>query len=290
MPDSYDPHEMLGVAIGASEDELRKAFRRKAKSVHPDVSDAPDAADQFARLKASYDLLLERLKDPSAPTPETLYRPAPEVDADQQERILQAYRRRRDAEQRRRNRRRASVKGQARRAERENERFRAEMARRRAALEEEQRQAAAREREVREEAERQQRLEQERQKQAELRQAELERQERLKSERQQRLEGERLEQERQARRQQILAERQRQERLRQEQQERAQREPPISDSPLYCAWKACGATRGLSEPVSTPLGLRRFCKKHYRDYIEFKRDAQRLESPAPGASQQQRAR
>ena len=290
MPESYDPRELLGVGVGASADELRKAFRRKAKTVHPDVSDAPDAAEQFARLKASYDLLLERLKDPSAPTPEMLYRPAPEVDADQQERILQSYRRRREAEQKRRSRRRATVSGQARRAERENERFRAEMARRRAALEEEQQEDAKREHETREEEERQQRLEQERAKQAELKRAEEERQERLEREKQERLQRELVEHERRAMRQQLLAEREREERIRRDEQEREQRGPQIGDSPLYCAWKACGASRGLSSPVSTPLGQRRFCKKHYGDYIQFRRDEQRNTSSAGRSGGKRRAR
>ena len=139
MRDSYDPNELLRIAPGSSEDEIRKAFRRKAKTVHPDVSDAPDAAEQFTRLKAAHDLLIERLNDPLAPTPEDLYRPAPEISEQEQELILQAHRRKREAEQRRRARRRSAVSGNARRAIRENERFRAEMARRRAAYEEQQR-------------------------------------------------------------------------------------------------------------------------------------------------------
>ncbi len=143
MSTAYDPNELLGIAPGASEDEIRKAFRRQAKRVHPDVSDATDAAEQFARLKAAYDLLLKRLENPLEPTPEDLYRPATPVDEQQQEMIIQAHRRRREAEQRRRNRRRAAVRGNARRAERENERFRAEMARRRAAYEAQQRERDA---------------------------------------------------------------------------------------------------------------------------------------------------
>ena len=139
MPDSYDPNELLGIAPGSSEDEIRRAFRRKAKTVHPDVSDAPDAAQQFTRLKAAHDLLLERLSNPLAPTPEDLYRPAQEISEHEQELILQAHRRKREAEQRRRARRRSAVSGNTRRAMRENERFRAEMARRRAAYEEQQR-------------------------------------------------------------------------------------------------------------------------------------------------------
>ena len=139
MRDSYDPNELLGIAPGSSEDEIRKAFRRKAKTVHPDVSDAPDAAEQFTRVKAAHDLLIERLSNPLAPTPEDLYRPAREVSEEEQELILRTHRRKREAEQRRRARRRSAVSGNTRRAMRENERFRAEMARRRAAYEEQQR-------------------------------------------------------------------------------------------------------------------------------------------------------
>ena len=139
MPDSYDPNELLGIAPHASEDEIRKAFRRKAKTVHPDVSDAPDAAEQFTRLKAAHDLLIERLSNPLAPTPEDLYRPARSVSEEEQELILQTHRRKREAEQRRRARRRGGASGNTRRVMRENERFRAEMARRRAAYEAQQR-------------------------------------------------------------------------------------------------------------------------------------------------------
>ena len=139
MRDSYDPNELLGIAPGSSENEIRKAFRRKAKTVHPDVSDAPDAAEQFTRVKAAHDLLIERLSNPLAPTPEDLYRPAREVSEEEQELILRTHRRKREAEQRRRARRRSAVSGNTRRAMRENERFQAEMARRRAAYEEQQR-------------------------------------------------------------------------------------------------------------------------------------------------------
>lgn len=143
MRDSYDPCELLGISRAATEDEIRKAFRRKAKQVHPDVSGAPDAAEQFTRLKAAHDLLIERLSDPLAPTPEDLYRPAKTVSEEEQELILQVHRRRREAEQRRRARRRGGTSGNTRRAMRENERFRAEMARRRAAYEAQQREEDA---------------------------------------------------------------------------------------------------------------------------------------------------
>ena len=142
MADSYDPYELLGLTPAANEEEIRRAFRRKAKSVHPDVSDAPDAAEEFKRLKDAHDLLIERLSNPLAAPPEAgedLYRPAKEVREEDRESIINAFRRRREAEQRRKSRRRSAVKGQARRAERQVDAFQEEMARRRAAFESRQR-------------------------------------------------------------------------------------------------------------------------------------------------------
>lgn len=52
-----DHYEVLGVARDASADDIKKAYRRLARELHPDVNPSGEAAERFKQVTHAYDVL-----------------------------------------------------------------------------------------------------------------------------------------------------------------------------------------------------------------------------------------
>jgi hypothetical protein len=82
-------YQIMGVELGASPDAVKRAFRELAKKYHPDVSDAPDAAQRMLAIneayrtlndpiaRATYDLMLRQQSAERKATPQKTTTAAP---------------------------------------------------------------------------------------------------------------------------------------------------------------------------------------------------------------------
>ena len=58
-----DPYTTLGVSRGASEKDIKSAYRKLAKELHPDANkDNPKATERFSDVTRAYDLLSDKTK------------------------------------------------------------------------------------------------------------------------------------------------------------------------------------------------------------------------------------
>ena len=63
MAEKRDYYEVLGVQKGASEDEIKKAYRRSAKKYHPDLHPGqPEFEEKFKEINEAYEVLSDREK------------------------------------------------------------------------------------------------------------------------------------------------------------------------------------------------------------------------------------
>src|SRR3954471_18065839 len=60
---ALDLYQRLGLKRGATEAEIKKAYRSLAKQLHPDRNtDNPKAAERFAQVTSAYDILTDKDK------------------------------------------------------------------------------------------------------------------------------------------------------------------------------------------------------------------------------------
>ena len=57
LGERFRPYDILEIKRGATQQEVKKAYRRLVKDYHPDKNKSPDAQEKFVKLTKAYELL-----------------------------------------------------------------------------------------------------------------------------------------------------------------------------------------------------------------------------------------
>src|SRR4051812_3813082 len=57
-----DYYAILGVQRNADNDQIKKAYRKLARELHPDLNPSPEAQDRFKEVTAAYEVLSDPQK------------------------------------------------------------------------------------------------------------------------------------------------------------------------------------------------------------------------------------
>ena len=61
-------YNILGLPLNSSLEEIKKAYRKKARLYHPDINHSPEAKDKFIRLQKHMIFSLQTMKKDSSTT------------------------------------------------------------------------------------------------------------------------------------------------------------------------------------------------------------------------------
>ena len=59
MASKRDFYEVLGISKTANADEIKRAYRKKAKQYHPDICKEPDAEEKFKEVQQAYEQIMK---------------------------------------------------------------------------------------------------------------------------------------------------------------------------------------------------------------------------------------